>query len=96
MAIGASIGAKLVSYRSSHLVEEGHQQQSRVSFSRLVSPGLSSFEPRFPRIVGGHSTNKRFSNRGLTCASPKLDSPVFSTTSLVILPTSIFQIKVRT
>jgi hypothetical protein len=31
-----------------------------------------------------------------TCASPKLDSPVFSTTSLVNLPTTIFQIKFRT
>jgi type VI protein secretion system component VasF len=29
------------------------------------------------------------------CASPKLDPPVFSTTSLVILPTTIFQIKIR-
>src|SRR5262249_35246104 len=31
-----------------------------------------------------------------TCASPKLDSPVFSITSLVVLPTTIFQIKIRT
>jgi hypothetical protein len=31
-----------------------------------------------------------------SCASPKLNSPVFSTTSLVILPTTIFQIKIRT
>jgi hypothetical protein len=30
------------------------------------------------------------------CASPKLDSPVFSTTSLVVLPTTIFHIKIRT
>src|SRR5262249_31799880 len=30
------------------------------------------------------------------CASPKLDSPVFSTTSHVILPLTIFQIKIRT
>jgi len=28
------------------------------------------------------------------CASPKLDSPVFSTTSLVFLPTKIFEIKI--
>jgi hypothetical protein len=30
------------------------------------------------------------------CASPKLDSPVFSTTSHLILPLTIFQIKIRT
>ncbi|HKQ74712.1 MAG TPA: hypothetical protein VJ810_13555 [Blastocatellia bacterium] len=30
MAIGASIGAKLVSYMSSRLVEEGRQQQRMV------------------------------------------------------------------
>jgi len=28
------------------------------------------------------------------CASPKLDSPVFSTNSLVFLPTKIFEIKI--
>ncbi len=30
------------------------------------------------------------------CASPKLDSPAFSTASLVILPTTVFQIEIRT
>jgi len=30
------------------------------------------------------------------CASPKLNSPVFSTTSFVILLPTIFQIKIRT
>jgi hypothetical protein len=29
-----------------------------------------------------------------TCASPKLDSPLFSTTSPVFLPTKIFEIKI--
>jgi hypothetical protein len=33
---------------------------------------------------------------GMRSASPKLDLPVFSTTSLVILLATIFQIKIRT
>jgi hypothetical protein len=35
-------------------------------------------------------------SRRYPCASPKLDSPVFSTTSHLILPLTIFQIKIRT
>ena len=37
-----------------------------------------------------------FERTAEACASPKLDSPVFSTTSLVLLPTTIFQIKIHT
>jgi arylsulfatase A-like enzyme len=52
----------------------------------------------FAGMVGGMDRNigRLVTDLKRSCASPKLDSPIFSTASLVILPTTIFQIKIRT
>jgi arylsulfatase A-like enzyme len=46
----------------------------------------------FAGMVGGMDRNigRLVTDLKRSCASPKLDSPIFSTASLVILPTTIF------
>jgi hypothetical protein len=50
----------------------------------------------FAEFFGEASANRLAeASRIVTCPSPKLDSFALSTTSLVFLPTKIFEIKIR-
>jgi len=83
---------------SSNALEENHPHRS----FRIIHPFHPLTNREFELVIYRHNWGEDrvyFHDpdgklSAIPCVSPKLDSPLFSTTSLVFLPTKIFEIKI--